>query len=114
MNITAEGYGHAVMLLLKGELTEDSLGAFIKAVDHQLEDRDVIDVVLNMEEVPFADSAALEYLLGLQERLAGERLGQVKFVRPDENIRKILELTRLESTFEVHEDASRAIQAMQV
>ncbi len=112
MSVTAENYGHAVILNIKGELTEDTLTAFSQSVDHVLEERDVIDVVLNLESVPFIDSKAMEYLLGLQERLA-ERLGQVKLLRCDENITKILEITRLESSFERFKDIPEAVKAIQ-
>lgn len=112
MNITAETYGHAVMLNLKGELTADTLSVFQKAVDHHLLAKDAIDLVLNLEEVTFIDSACLECLLDLQDRLA-ERLGQVKLLKPDVNIRKILEITRLESTFEIFKDVPEAMKAMQ-
>ncbi len=113
MKINAESYGHAVILILKGELVDDSLEAFTQAVDHQLINAEVIDLVLNMELVPFIDSAALEYLVELQDNLA-ERLGQVKLVKCDENVRKILEITRLDSTFEIFSDASDALKAIAV
>ena len=82
-----------------------------EAVDRQLESEDGIDVLLNLEKVPFVDSAALEYLLDLQDRLA-QRLGQVKLVRPDENVRKILEMTRLLTAFEVFDDVAEAVKAI--
>jgi len=113
MNINAESYGHAVILNLKGELTADTLGAFQQAVDRQLEGKEVIDIVLNLEEVPFVDSAALEYLLDLQDRL-NERLGRVRFVKCDENVAKILEITRLDTVFEVFADVPEAVKALQV
>ena len=112
MNVTAESYGHAVMLILKGELGSDSVAAFLQAVDHQLRDEAVIDIVLNMEEVPFIDSVALESLLELQDKLA-ERFGQVKLAKIDENIRKILEITRLDSSFEIFTDISDAVKVVQ-
>ena len=112
MNVTAESYGHAVMLIMKGELVEDSMAAFNQAVEHQLRDKEVIDIVLNMEEVPFIDSAALEGLLDLQDKLA-ERFGQVKFVKIDENIDKILEITRLRSEFDIYKDVAEAVKAVQ-
>ncbi len=111
MNINVENHGHAVILNCKGELTEDSLDAFDQVVSRQLEGKEVIDLVLNMEEVPFIDSKILEYLVELQEQLA-ERLGQVKLANCDENIRKILEITRLDGTFEIFEDISRAVQVV--
>jgi stage II sporulation protein AA (anti-sigma F factor antagonist) len=112
MNITAEGYGHAVILNIKGEIISDTLDAFRQAVDHQLEGKEVVDLLFNLEAVPFVDSDALEYMLDLQDRLA-ERLGQVKLIRPDENVQKILEITRLEPAFEVFADANEAVKAIQ-
>lgn len=112
MNITVESYGHAVLLNVKGELTEDSLNVFRKEVDRQLEGKEVVDVVLNMASVPFVDSAALEYLLDLQERLA-QKFGQVKLTKVDEHIEKILEITRLASQLEVYDDVSQAVKATQ-
>lgn len=111
MNITAESYGHAVILVLKGDLTADSLDMFRQAVKHQLAETAIHDVVLNMEGVPFVDSAALEYLLDLQEQLA-ERLGQVKLLRVDENVAKILEMTRLDATFERFDQAAQAVKTL--
>lgn len=112
MKINAETYGHAVMLLVKGEIIEDSLDAFRQAVDHQLASEDILDVIINLEEVPFVDSAALEYLLDLQDRLAA-KLGQVRLAKCDENLQKILEITDLASTFEVHAEIADAVKAVQ-
>ena len=112
MNIAAEIYGHAVILNLKGELTDDSISALDGAAERALENSMVIDLVLNFEAVPFMDSKALEFLLGLQDRLA-EKLGQVRLLKCDENIRKILEITRLEGAFEVCNDVNEAVKSVQ-
>ena len=109
MQVTAESYGDAVILNCTGDLTADSLDAFKKVVDHQLAEQQVRDLALNLESVGFIDSAALEYLLELQERL-NERLGQVKLVSLDENMLKILEITRLDTAFERHEDVAEAVK----
>ena len=111
MSITVESYGHSVILNLKGELTEDTLAAVNQVVERQFQDQDVTDMVLDMESVPFIDSNGLEYLLNLQDRLA-ERSGQVKLLRCDENVRKILEITHLESSFEMFKDVSEAVKAI--
>ena len=112
MNIAAESYGHAVVLNLKGDLTEDALEALKQAVDHQLQDKDVIDLVMNLQNVPFLDSTCLEYLLDLNDRLA-ERMGQVRLAKCDENVRKILEITRLDSTFELFDDLALAVKSVE-
>jgi len=113
MKVSAESYGHAVILNLKGEVCQDDLSVLSQAVEHQLADADVVDVVLNLEGVPFLDSAALEYLLDLQDRLA-ERFGQVKLVDVNENVMTILEITRLRSSFEIYRDTAEAVKAIQL
>ena len=112
MKIAAESYGHAVILNLKGELTEDTVSSLKEAVDHQLKNSDVVDMAFNLENVPFVDSAALEYLLDLQDCL-NERLGQVRLIQCDENVRKILEITRLDSVFELFDNVSQTVKAIE-
>jgi len=74
---------------------------------------EVVDIVLNFESVPFIDSAGLEYLLDLQDRLA-ERFGQVKLVHVDENVSTILEVTRLRSNFETFDSVTEAVKTLKV
>ena len=112
MNVTAESYGHAIVLNLQGELTGDSTAALMQVVDHHLKDGELIDVVLNMETVGFVDSAALECMLDLEDRLA-ERFGRVKLVKVDENIRMILDITRLTNTFDIYDDINDAVKAVE-
>lgn len=109
MTITVENYGPSAVLKCKGDLNVDSLDAFKRTVDHQLQDASVRDLVVNLEGVSFVDSLCLEYLLELQQRL-NERLGQVKLACPDANVAKILEMTRLESAFERFSELSEAVK----
>jgi anti-anti-sigma factor len=109
MNGTAEIYGQAVVLAPRGELTDETLPALRETVEHHTQSDDVRDLVLDMAAVPFMDSAAMEYLLEMQDHLA-ERLGQVRLVGCDENIRKILEMTHLDETFETFTDVEQAVK----
>jgi anti-anti-sigma factor len=111
MQINAESYGHAVILNLKGELTEDSLVAFRQAVEHHLAGNQIVDLILNMEQVTFVDSEGLECLMDLQDQLA-QKMGQVKLTNCDENIKKILEITHLQTYFEILETAAEAVRAV--
>jgi len=109
MSIPVEDYGHAVILKPKGDLAEDTLGAFKAVIEHQLEDAEVVDVIIDMEDVVFVDSAVLEYLLDLQDILA-EKFGQVRLSGCDGNIDKILEITRLNMVFETFDNTSDAVR----
>jgi len=65
-----------------------------------------------MAESAFVDSAGLEYLLDLQDSLV-ERLGTVKFAHCEAGVKKILEMTRLDTDFEVYDDVSMAVKVSQ-
>jgi stage II sporulation protein AA (anti-sigma F factor antagonist) len=111
MNVTVENCGQAVILNCSGEFTVDALEGFRQVVDHQLAEEKIRDVVLNLEGVTAVDSDALEYLLDLQEQLNG-RLGQVRLANLQDNIAKVLEITRLESALAQFADVAAAIKTM--
>lgn len=110
MNLTAEFYGSTLVLKGKGELTEETLPAFKEAAQHHLAGPDIRDLVLDLGEIVYLDSAAMEYLLDLQDMLA-ERLGQVRLSGADESVRKILEMTRLDEDFELFGQVAEAVKA---
>ncbi len=110
MNVKVESYGHALILNCRGELNADGLEAFSQEVEHHLTEQ-VNEVVLHCGEITFVDSAGLEYLLELQDRLA-ERLGQVTLTNLPESIATILQMTRLEGSFEIRADVSEAVKAI--
>lgn len=110
MSGAAELYGSTLVLKTKGEVTEETLAAFKEEVQHHLAGSDVRDLVLDLAQVTYVDSVALEYVLTLQDMLA-ERLGQVRLAGADENVRKILEMTRLDEDFEMYEEVAAAVKA---
>ena len=110
MEIKSERYGQALILRCKGELTGDSLEVFVKEVERQMADN-ATDVVLSLEGVPFIDSTALEYLLDLQDELMSAG-GQISLTNVDENVAKILEITRLDAGFEILPDVVDAVKVM--
>jgi len=109
MNITHEQYGHVTVLSLKGEFTADDVDNFGRVVKERLEN-DARDFVVDLEKVPFVDSAALEVLLNLRDR-AHEKLGMVKLAAADENVAKILQMTRLDQQFEAFGDMIETVKS---
>jgi anti-anti-sigma factor len=109
MNITHENYGHVTVLSLKGEFTADDVDGFQKNVA-ELMDHDARDFVVDMEKVPFIDSAALESLLDLRDK-SSDALGMVKLAATDESVAKILEMTRLDQQFERFPDMIEAVKS---
>ena len=109
MSIKTENHGRTAVLFVKGELTNDVLQSLQEAVTEQLHREDVVDITVDLTESPFIDSAALEYLLDVKDSLT-ERLGVVSLTGCDENIRKILEITRLETSFHVSDEALSPVE----
>ncbi len=67
-------------------------------------------VLINMEDVTFIDSAGLELLLSFQDKLR-DYGAKLKLSHLNEINQKILEITRLESQFDVYPDALLAMKS---
>ena len=109
MNITPENYGQVTVLSLRGEFTVDDVENFQRVVKERL-GGDVREFVIDLEKVPFIDSAAMEALLELHDQ-AAERAGAVRLAACDENVSKILEMTRLNQQFETFPDLIEAVKS---
>ncbi|MCG3179289.1 MAG: hypothetical protein BIFFINMI_01623 [Phycisphaerae bacterium] len=109
MNISHENYGHVTVLSLRGEFTNDDVENFQRVANDQIS-HDVRDLVIDLEKVPFVDSAALEAMLALRDQ-AAEQMGMVKLAGADENVARILSLTRLDHQFETHGDMIEAVKS---
>ncbi len=112
MNVAVEHYGHCVILNLKGELSEDTLGALKQDVDTLIQDADIEDMIFNVENVPFIDSVSMEYLWDVHDQLS-QQSRQMGLVGPDENLQKIIEITRMEGVFRVFHDVGEVLKALQ-
>lgn len=110
MEIQVEQYGHAAVLRCKGEITEDSAQVLTRDVEAQLAAK-VTDIVLDLTDVPFADSVGLETLLDLRDKLVAQS-GQLTLAGPRDSLAKILEITRLETAFDTVSDCLEAVKGV--
>jgi anti-sigma B factor antagonist len=100
VKLSYEDHGAVTVITISGELTADQADAFRRSVSERF-NAGARDVVLNVEHLALVDSAGLELLLWLLDEVA-DRNGQVRLVKPDDIVRKILELTRLDRRFSIH------------
>jgi len=110
MKIKHENYDRVTVINVSGDITTDEMEPLRDLCRKRLE-ADTRDFVLELSETEFADSQAMELLLWLQEQ-AGERLGQIRLAGPTENLRRILNLTRLEHHFDLHDDVDAALKSL--
>ena len=110
MKLSYEDHDAVTVLTLSGELSADQTGAFQRACQERFA-ADIRDVVLDIEHLTFVDSAGLESLLWLVDETSA-RGGQVRLVNPDQTTMKILEITRLDRRFEIHETLESAAKSL--
>lgn len=110
MKVASTQQGNVTVLEVAGEFTWDFAGRFNDAVDVAFA-AGRRDFIVDLEQVEVLDSAGLEALTALQRR-CDEHLGMLRCcgLRPD--LRKILELTRLDHTFAVDEEQATALANM--
>lgn len=100
----------ACVMALTGEFCAEDVEPFRATAQDRL-GRDVRDFVLEMSEVEFVDSKALEALLWLLGACE-ERLGQVRLAAIPETVGAILDMTRLASRFSCHENVEAAMKSL--
>ena len=111
MAMKVEDYSSVCVILLDGDLAADASKELRRNVEERIEQRRIVDFVVDFEKADFIDSEGLETLLWLKRRCE-DLFGQCKLVNLDENCRKILEITRLEHRFECHGDLAGALKTM--
>lgn len=110
MKITHEDYDQLSVVTLRGDLAAELADELRKlALDRM--SHNVRDFVLDASGMEFVDSQGLEALLWLQDQ-ASEKLGQVRIAALSENVRKILEITRLATRFDCHPDVDSAVKSL--
>jgi len=112
MKLTHEQREQITVFSLRGEINQDHVDAFRAACRERMAHH-ARDFVLDFQGVESIDSQGLEALLWLQEQ-TGEQLGQVRLVALNDDLAKVLEITRLTPLFECYKDAEQAVKSLQV
>jgi anti-anti-sigma factor len=110
MKLSYEDHDAITVLKISGDLTADQVDAFRRSCQDRFE-AGIQHVVLNMEHLSFIDSAGLEALLWILEA-AAEHGGQLRLVRPDPIVDKILEISRLDKRFNIHDTIESAAKSL--
>lgn len=110
MKLSYEDHGKTTVITISGELLADQADAFRRACHDRIA-AGIRDFVLNLEYLELLDSAGLELLLWLAEQIA-EQTGQLRLVKPEETVSKILEVTRLERRFNIHDSIESAAKSL--
>jgi anti-sigma B factor antagonist len=67
-------------------------------------------ILLNLADVSRIDSAGFAYMIGSLASVR-KRHGDLKLLNPSENVRAVMELSKLSTVFEVGEDEASAVKS---
>jgi anti-sigma B factor antagonist len=111
MPIKCEEYSQVCVMAVDGDFSVEQIPPARKHFEELIDKRQIVDFVIDFEKCGFIDSEGLETLLWMK-RKSEDLFGQFKLTHLDENMRKILEMTRLEHRFECHTDLTAALKTM--
>ena len=109
MKLTEEIINQTGVLKLVGRLD----AAAVKLVKENVETlvtKHITTIVMDMSDVDFIDSSGLGCLVSCM-RLASKENGDIKLASLQEQIRSLLELTRLHRVFQIYDNRESAINS---
>jgi anti-anti-sigma factor len=109
--ITSDEYNGVCVITVEADLASEQNAAVRQAVDKAIDDKQIVSFAVDLQKCPFIDSEGLETLLWVKRR-CDELFGMMKVVNPDEHCRKIFEITRLVSRFDIEHDLAVALKGM--
>jgi anti-sigma B factor antagonist len=110
MELTTREDGRVTILTVAGDLVSgEPEAAFKKTVARLLEDGR-LHLLIDLQGLKFLDSSGLGALV---RALTGSQKegGQTKLVHVGPHVRKLLQMTKLDSVFEIHDDLERAVSS---
>lgn len=108
MDLKKEISGNVLLVRLAGELDLAVTDKIRNAMDEELEEGRIKNIVINLAEVSFIDSAGLGVLLGRYRKISRSG-GKMFLVAASPRIRKILELSGLLNIMTECPDEQRAM-----
>ncbi len=110
MKLSYEDHDTITVIKISGELTADQVDGFRRSCQDRFANG-ILHVVLDLEHITFVDSAGLETLLWVIDE-ASERAGQLRLVKPDATVSRILEISRLDRRFNIHDSIESAAKSL--
>jgi len=105
LRVSSRSQGDYVVLALVGEIDLYTAPRLQSELTSALSDGKPTQIVVDMSGVEFCDSTGMNVLLAAH-RAATERGGQLALAAPRPSVRKILEVTGLQSVFTIHDDVT--------
>jgi len=113
MDISTQKQSGVQVIRLKGALRlGDAVDGFRNTIVTSIEEGET-NFVLNLTDVPMVDSSGIGQLIQLHTRLKREG-GEIKLVNPGKFVLHTLNLVKIVSLFDIHNDEESAAKAFGV
>ncbi len=109
--IKVDEYNGVCVLTVIGDLAGETSRSIRKTVDQQIDNNKIASFAVDLEQCQFIDSEGLESLIWIKSK-SDDLFGMMKVVNPDQNCRKIFEMTRLDKRFDIEIDLTSAMKSM--
>lgn len=109
MEFTQQRHGAVSVVKPDGALTEQDTVQFCARMNEAIADS-MGRLVLDAGEIAYLDSAGLEALLDVSERM-GETGRVLKLTRVNETLREVFDLTQTTGAFECFDDINAAVRS---
>ena len=111
MPISCEDYDGIAVLTVAGEFADEQTTQARQHIERMLDKGSVRSFVVDFSGCPFIASDGLETLLWIKTRCE-QLYGRVQLANCDQNLQKILEMTRLRRRFEISDDLERTLRLL--
>jgi len=110
MELTTREDGRVTILSLQGDLVIGEPEAMFKKTVTRLLEQGQVYLLVDLSQVGFLDSSGLGALVRAMTNAQKEG-GQTKLLNAGAQVRRLLEMTKLDSVFEIHDDLERAVSS---
>ncbi|MDQ1328469.1 MAG: anti-sigma factor antagonist [Candidatus Poribacteria bacterium] len=112
MKIDVENKDNGAILHLEGKIIGDGVALFKQVIEEQISSN-INWLILDLSAVPLMDSSALGTIIMAFLRLK-ERKGKIVLLYAQKSILEILNITKLDSLFEIYDNMQTAIDAVKI
>jgi len=107
MQLERHDYGEAILIKVKEPRIDAAVAIQFKDRVRELAGDSASRVLLDMEQVEFLDSSGLGAVVAAMKQLGPDRKLELAGLTP--TVDKVFRLTRMDTIFKIHTDASAAI-----
>jgi anti-sigma B factor antagonist len=110
MEILQRREGNVVILDIFGAISLGESKEKFAEVMNELLSESGTNVLVNFSAINYVDSTGIGELVGYLNKFV-ERNRQLKILKPHERVLKLLQITKLDTMFEIYDDEKQALQS---